>query len=142
MMRLLPLLGLLACHARATVPVQIEHPRDWSLPTRSTGALAGFMELYVEADTYKEWLGEGDVTGVLSLDNTAGAWADVSINGIRIGRIEPFAIAHIHEVPVGSYTVSFALPNGFVRTRTIDVEAGQAAKPDPFPRMPGQLGAE
>jgi len=51
----------------------------------------------------------------LPVENIASARAVVSIGGVEIGEVGPYARAVIHGVAPGTYSLEFRMPNGYVR---------------------------
>lgn len=66
---------------------------------------------------------------LLPIVNTASAWADVRVSGVRIGVVGPFAEAAIHDVAAGTYAVELTLPNGFVVARSVASEGSSETAP-------------
>ena len=107
-------------------------------PEYSKGRIAGFRELFVEADPFAEKLapatpaegGDGaqPANGTIPLDNITTSYAEVSINGDRVGVVPPLARARVHDVAPGTYEVDFLLPNGFKWTEKI-----ATTEPEPTP---------
>jgi hypothetical protein len=58
-------------------------------------------------------------SGDLPIENITTAWADIAVNGQKIGRIRPVTTAVVHGVAAGFYDVTFTLPNGFTYTRRV-----------------------
>jgi hypothetical protein len=140
MTRRLLVLAVLVLGCKAPTVVPLEHPNDWRLPSTSEPPLAGFRELFVSVDAFRADHPVGDAA--LVLDNTASAWADVHVGPLRVGRLEPFATAVLHDVPAGDYAVTFHLPNGFVREVMLTASADNTAPDYAVPRLPGALGEE
>lgn len=59
-------------------------------------------------------------TGTLPLDNITTSYAEVSLNGNKVGVVPPLAKARIHELKSGIYEVGYVLPNGFTWTETLE----------------------
>ena len=57
--------------------------------------------------------------GNLIVNNDVTAWAEVTINGTKVGTIGPVTKAIVHDVVSGVYKVDFLLPNGYSYTRTV-----------------------
>jgi outer membrane protein OmpA-like peptidoglycan-associated protein len=62
-------------------------------------------------------------TGVLPIDNITTSYAEISLNGEKVGVIPPLAKARINNLSSGIYDVGYLLPNGFtwvekLQTRT------------------------
>ena len=56
----------------------------------------------------------------LTIDNGHTARATVKIGEVSVGELLPRATGILREVPAGTYTVSFHLPHGVVRTEQLD----------------------
>lgn len=126
MIRWLPLLAMLAC---AKLPASaLDHPTGWALPTDSEGRLEGFREVLVHAEPWADALSPSadaiDGRGDLTVENTHSAWAWIGVNGDRAGKVKPFGTVVIRDLPAGAYKVSLTLPNGYVREKTVRVNAG------------------
>ncbi len=70
---------------------------------------------------------------VLPVDNARSSWAEVTINGEKVGIIGPYATGYVHNVTAGAYEIGFTWANGFSLATT----ANTLDKPDPLPRSPG-----
>jgi cytoskeletal protein RodZ len=57
--------------------------------------------------------------GNLIVNNDVTAWAEVTINGTKVGTIGPVTKGIVHDVASGVYKVDFLLPNGYSYTRTV-----------------------
>ncbi|MCB9677041.1 MAG: hypothetical protein H6737_18130 [Alphaproteobacteria bacterium] len=60
----------------------------------------------------------------LPVDNVSSARAVVSIGGVEVGEVGPYARAVIHGVAPGTYELHFRLPNGYVRKARAHTGAG------------------
>lgn len=94
------------------------HPAD---PALSSGALENFQRIYVDPATIIGTLkpstaGEG--TGHLYIRNEYNGWVDVTVAGEKIGRIQPFTTAALHDVAAGTYDVEISVE----RVQYIDSE--------------------
>lgn len=58
--------------------------------------------------------------GTLTIDNGHTARATVKIGDVSVGELLPRATGVLREVTAGTYTVSFHLPHGVVRTEQLD----------------------
>jgi outer membrane protein OmpA-like peptidoglycan-associated protein len=98
----------------------------------STGIVENFRELYVNPAQVGKSLQPvgklGPVGRMLSpaakrasipIVNETSSYAEVSINGVRIGVIDALQNGAIHDVPHGLYEVTFGLQNGYTETRTV-----------------------
>ncbi|MFT7519202.1 MAG: hypothetical protein ACI9MC_001342 [Kiritimatiellia bacterium] len=61
--------------------------------------------------------------GTISVDNISTSYAEVTINGAKVGVVPPLARARVHNVKSGMYDVDFLLPNGFKWTEHIETTA-------------------
>lgn len=52
-------------------------------------------------------------TGLLVLENTSTAWAEVEINDAKVGVLGPLAEGTVAKVRTGTYKLTFTLPNGY-----------------------------
>jgi hypothetical protein len=50
--------------------------------------------------------------GDLVVENVTSAWADIAINGQKVGRIGPIDHAVLHDVKTGIYEITFTHPDG------------------------------
>lgn len=113
----------------AAAPMIDAHP---SLPPRPTtylvddklseGKIENFRALYVKPEALNGQLqGRGPSGGAASLpiNNEFTSYAEISVEGVKIGVIDPLSNGAIHEVPAGVYAVSFKLQNGYVETRKV-----------------------
>lgn len=98
----------------------------------STGLVENFRELYVnpaQVGKSLEPVGKlGPVGRMLSpagkrasipIVNETSSYAEVSVNGVKIGVIDALQNGAIHDVPHGLYEVTFGLQNGYTETRTV-----------------------
>jgi outer membrane protein OmpA-like peptidoglycan-associated protein len=98
----------------------------------STGRIENFRELYVNPAQIGESLKPvgklGPVGKMLSpankrasipVVNETSSYAEISINGVKIGVIDALQNGAIHDVPHGLYEITFGLQNGYEETRTI-----------------------
>ncbi len=98
----------------------------------STGIVENFRELYVNPAQVGKSLQPvgklGPVGRMLSpsserasipIVNETSSYAEVSVNGVRIGVIDALQNGAIHDVPHGLYEVTFGLQNGYTETRTV-----------------------
>lgn len=94
-----------------------------------TGApFAGMESLYVDPTTTQAQLkpladrptGEkvADVPGkgTLEFTNPMSYFGDVTVNGVKIGTLGPYATFHFSGMAPGWYSITMAMPNGFSRT--------------------------
>ncbi len=137
---------------------------DASLPSRPTtyvvddlltnGAIENFRELYVDPVGLSKQLAPSSMpktvtvegapgvgpslkpTGSLPVVNLASSYAEVEVNGTKVGVIGPLTNGAIHGVKTGEYSVKFTLQNGYsvtkvVMTQTLDkpiVPGGEGAR--------------
>lgn len=57
--------------------------------------------------------------GTLPVDNITTSYADITVNGKKLGQIPPLAKARIRNVKSGVYEVGFEVPNGFTWTERL-----------------------
>ncbi len=133
----LVLVWTVGCGQAHVHSLDITRSDDWALPASTEGAVHGFRSATAGSDVL--WSSEAEATGDLAVDNTSGAWADVAVNGVAVGRLEPFAVGVLHGVPAGSYEVALTLPGGFVKRQVVEVPAdgSNAVTPMAPPRLPG-----
>jgi outer membrane protein OmpA-like peptidoglycan-associated protein len=137
-----------ALFAMAAVPATAAQPElkmvmaDPRLPNKptthilddrvSTGRIENFRELYVNPAQIGEslqpvgslgpvgqMLSPADQRASIPVVNETSSYAEISINGIKIGVIDALQNGAIHDVPHGTYEITFGLQNGFEETRTI-----------------------
>lgn len=136
---------------------------DATLPSRPTtfvvddhltnGAAENFRELYVDPTALGKKLspvkaiaapGVEGAPGVaakvrptasLPIINLSSSYADVTINGTKVGRIGPLTNGALHNMKSGVYDVSFKLQNGYVLAKQIQTVALDR------PIVPGGEGA-
>jgi len=136
---LLAVAALDASAAQPELKMVMADPRLPNKPTThilddrvSTGRIENFRELYVNPAQIGESLKPvgklGPVGQMLSpsgqrasipVVNETSSYAEVSINGIKIGVIDALQNGAIHDVPHGMYEITFGLQNGYEETRTI-----------------------
>jgi outer membrane protein OmpA-like peptidoglycan-associated protein len=61
----------------------------------------------------------GPERGVLALDNLTTSYAELSLNGDKVGVVPPLAKARVRDIKSGVYEVSYELPNGFTWTERV-----------------------
>ncbi|MBN2798902.1 MAG: hypothetical protein JXX28_07110 [Deltaproteobacteria bacterium] len=66
--------------------------------------------------------------GDLLLINAASGWAEVQINGARLGTLGPLAQGALHQIPTGTYTVRYTLTSGYAWEEQIET-CGRCAPP-------------
>lgn len=76
-------------------------------------------------------------TGNLLVLNDRGSWADVSVNGSKVGKIGPHIYGVIGPVPSGTYDLSLTYANGYVWTG--EVATSQGEPPGAFGGAPSSL---
>ncbi|MBL8619213.1 MAG: OmpA family protein [Deltaproteobacteria bacterium] len=122
----------LGLSARAEARPMIDaHP---SLPPRPTtylvddkvseGKIENFRSLYVKPDQVNGLIGadakaRAPTLQSLPINNEFSSYAEISVDGVRIGVIDPMSNGAIHELPAGIYRVSFKLQNGYVEERSL-----------------------
>ncbi len=136
-------------------------------PKLSEGAVANFLELYVDPDTFvrevvpakppeaapvpapsAEGATEGQPapmatavisppTGTLLVLNDRGSWADVTVGGTKVGKIGPHVWGVIGPVRSGTYAVSLTYANGYVFQDEVKTTNGPA--PGAFGGPPSTL---
>jgi len=136
---LLMLTALDATAAKPELKMVMADPRLPNKPTThilddriSTGRIENFRELYVNPAQIGESLKpKGKLGPVARMSNPKGksasipvvnetsSFAEVSINGVKIGVIDALQNGAIHDVPAGLYEVTFGLQNGYEETRTV-----------------------
>lgn len=117
--------------ALAGKPMVLAHP---SLPPRPTtfvvddkvseGRIENFRALYVDPEALASGLrpsqaGAADRRLSLPIHNEFSSTAEISVEGQRVGLIAPLSNGAIHDLPAGTYAVSFRLENGYVETRAV-----------------------
>ena len=127
----LALLLLTLPSAEAGKAMVMAHP---SLPPRPTtylvddkvsaGRIENFRALYADPETLAAALrptsaGRADKQLTLPINNEFSSYAEISVEGTRVGVIDPMSNGAIHDVPAGVYSVSFKLQNGYVETRLV-----------------------
>lgn len=98
----------------------------------STGRIENFRELYVNPAQVGESLDPvGRLGPVARMNNPRGksssipivnetsSYAEVSVNGVKVGVIDALTNGAIHDVEPGLYEVTFGLQNGYEETRTV-----------------------
>jgi len=92
-------------------------------PRQSTGELENFREVWVNpsgAGAALRPLPGGGATGTdLPLRNTSASYADVTVAGVALGRVNPLTSAVVRGVSPGVYEVTWKLQNGFVETQRV-----------------------
>jgi hypothetical protein len=74
--------------------------------------MVGFVRLYVDPDRIDEHLvGESASRGDLMVGNPFATWVDVSVAEEPLGRLAPWAVAWVYDVPVGQWEVRYE-PSG------------------------------
>jgi outer membrane protein OmpA-like peptidoglycan-associated protein len=125
-------LAALGLTGRADARPMIDaHP---SLPPRPTtylvddkvseGKIENFRALYVKPEQVNGLIeadrgGKGAGLQSLPINNEFSSYAEISVDGVKIGVIDPMSNGAIHELPAGVYSVSFKLQNGYVETRSL-----------------------
>ena len=89
------------------------HPGD---PALSEGNLVNFQRLYVDPDTIAGQLipsqpKKGVKGESLAVINKTTGWTDLTVSGVKIGRIPPLTTGVIHGVKSGTYTVEQTVEN-------------------------------
>lgn len=74
-------------------------------------------------------------TAALVLPNERNGWAEVAVNGARVGVIGPLTVGAIHNVRSGAYSVTMTYADGF--TDTLSLSTSHLAGP----LVPGGPGA-
>ena len=88
-------------------------------------AIEGFDRLYVDPDTMHVEPTERARPArlaTLTIDNGHTARATVRVGDVSVGELLPRATGVLREVPAGTYTVSFHLPSGVIRTEQVDAD--------------------
>ena len=136
---LLLLTALDASAAKPELKMVMADPRLPNKPTThilddrvSTGQIENFRELYVNpAQVGKSLQPVGKLGPVgrmqsprgkrasIPIVNETSSYAEVSVNGVKIGVIDALQNGAIHDVPPGVYEVTFGLQNGYEETRSI-----------------------
>lgn len=65
---------------------------------------------------------KGGSASVLVFTNPASNWAWLSINGTRMGTINPYGTITVQGMKPGWYTIDLAFPTGFVRHLAVEVK--------------------
>ena len=89
------------------------HPGD---PALSEGPVVNFQRLYVDPDTIASQLTPSKIEKSkkkesLAIINKTTGWTDLTVSGVKIGRIPPLTTAIIHEVKPGDYNVEQVVEN-------------------------------
>ena len=136
---LLMLTALEATAAKPELKMVMADPRLPNKPTThilddriSTGRIENFRELYVNPAQIGESLKpKGKLGPVARMNNPRGksasipivnetsSYAEISVNGVKIGVIDALQNGAIHDVPPGLYEITFGLQNGYEETRTV-----------------------
>lgn len=136
---LLVLASIEAAAATPELKMVMADPRLPNKPTThilddrvSTGLVENFRELYVNpAQVGKSlepvgklgpvgrMLSPADKRASIPIVNETSSYAEVSVNGVKIGVIDALQNGAIHDVPHGLYEITFGLQNGYTETRTV-----------------------
>ncbi len=137
---LLVLASVDASAAKPELKMVMADPRLPNKPTThilddrvSTGRIENFRELYVNPAQIGESLSPigqlGPVGKMQSpanqrasipIVNETSSYAEISVNGVKIGVIDALQNGAIHDVPHGIYEVTFGLQNGYQETHTVN----------------------
>jgi outer membrane protein OmpA-like peptidoglycan-associated protein len=114
---------------------------------RTTGPLAGMESLVVEPAAFLKEVKPlanppgagveklkneaGDAPDILKFTNPMSNWAWVTVNGIKVGTINPYGTITFTGLPSGWYQLDLAQPTGFVRHFAVRV--GPPPPPPPPP---------
>lgn len=133
------LTALDATAAKPELKMVMADPRLPNKPTThilddrvSTGRIENFRELYVNPAQIGESLKpKGKLGPVARMSNPKGksasipivnetsSYAEISVNGVKIGVIDALQNGAIHDVPAGTYEITFGLQNGYEEVRTV-----------------------
>jgi hypothetical protein len=64
-------------------------------------------------------------SGDLVIENTSTSWAELQINGDKVGVVGPLVVATIAGIPAGVYEVSFKVQNGFKFRKSISTNPSE-----------------
>jgi len=117
--------------------------------TLTTGAVENFRSLAGDPTALPGTLNpkpvapaaDGSVTRTfgkhsLPVQNRSSSYADISVNGVKVGRIGPLTVGAIHGVKPGVYSVAFRLQDGSVEEREVK------SLPIEKPLVPGSAAAK
>lgn len=74
-------------------------------------------------------LPEPITSGVLTVSNRRSSWAEVSINGTKVGIVGPYTDAYILNAKAGTYDVQLRLTNGYTWTQPATTAPAQPEWP-------------
>ena len=101
-------------------------------PSLTMGEVTGFRQLFVEADSLAEKLTPenartNEPNGELVIENTATAFAKITVGDVLVGVLGPLTTGRIQGAKAGSYKVKLELPNGYTKTVVVGTPAVLAA---------------
>ena len=107
-------------------------------PALTVGDVTGFRQLFVEADGLAEKLSPenartGEPNGELVIENTATAFAKVTVGEVLVGVLGPLTTGRIQGAKAGSYKVQLELPNGYTKTVVVGTPAALATAVEEVP---------
>ncbi len=103
----------------------LDDVKTWISQLQPTGAPTGVVEKLVN--------GPGGSPSVLVFHNPMNGWAWMTINGTKVGTINPYATMTLEGVKPGWYVIMLEVPTGFQRTFAVQVEP---PPPPPAPPPP------
>ena len=86
----------------------LDDVKTWVSQLQPQGSPTGVVEKLVN--------GPGGSPSVLVFPNPMSSWAWMTINGTKVGTINPLATMTLEGVKPGWYEIKLDLPTGFVRT--------------------------
>lgn len=97
-------------------------------PSLTVGDVTGFRQLFVEADGLAEKLSPenartNEPNGELVIENTATAFAKITVGDVLVGVLGPLTTGRIRGAKAGSYKVQLELPNGYTKTVVVGTPA-------------------
>ena len=97
-------------------------------PSLTVGDVTGFRQLFVEADGLADKLSPENArtdepSGELVIENTATAFAKVTVGDVLVGVLGPLTTGRIQGAKAGSYKVQMELPNGYTKTVVVGTPA-------------------
>ncbi len=99
-------------------------------PSLTEGEVTGFRQLFVEAGGLSNKLSPekprtDEPNGELVIENTATAFAKVTVGDVLVGVLGPLTTGRIQGAKAGSYKVQMELPNGYTKTVVVGTPAIQ-----------------
>jgi outer membrane protein OmpA-like peptidoglycan-associated protein len=81
------------------------------------------MEAVTEMQTVKDDTNQAPKTGSLVISNDAMTWAEVSVNGSKVGVVGPLTDAALHGLNTGLYDVAITHPTGFTHYQAVRTQS-------------------